>query len=54
MSKNAASKCTIKGFKEFCNYFKRDFCGQKIYVLFVGSRLENGESWCPDTNKGDK
>ena len=27
--------------------------GAQVYVLFCGSRLENGDSWCPDCVKGD-
>lgn len=31
---------------------KEKASGVTVYVLFCGSRLENGESWCPDCVKG--
>ncbi|KAL4707389.1 hypothetical protein ACJJTC_008574 [Scirpophaga incertulas] len=43
------SQIVIQGFEEFDKYAKNiDNNGPPVYFYFSGSKLPNGNSWCPD------
>ncbi|XP_051175287.1 thioredoxin domain-containing protein 17-like [Leptopilina boulardi] len=38
----------IEGYEEFVNYMKKFKEPDVVYILYSGSKLPNGDSWCPD------
>lgn len=43
----------VEGYDNFCKFIDSfDSKGQVVHVYFCGSKLENGESWCDDCERG--
>lgn len=43
----------VEGYEPFCDFMKSfSGDGQPVIILFSGSKLENGESWCDDCVRG--
>lgn len=42
------TKHRIQGYEDFQNFFKDLKITEPVYVLYTGTKLENGQSWCPD------
>lgn len=43
----------IEGYEEFVNYMKKFKEPDVVYILYSGSKLPNGDSWCPDCVEGN-
>lgn len=46
-------KVNVDGYSEFVNAVSQHK-DKDIFVLFCGSKAENGVSWCPDCVKGER
>lgn len=43
----------VEGYENFRRFIDNfDSKGQVVHVYFCGSKLENGESWCDDCERG--
>lgn len=42
----------VEGYDQFVDYMKKFKDPDVVYVLFSGSKLPNGSSWCPDCVEG--
>ncbi|XP_043673655.1 thioredoxin domain-containing protein 17-like [Vespula pensylvanica] len=38
----------VIGYENFLNFFENFQSKESIFVLYTGTKLENGKSWCPD------
>ncbi|KOC67181.1 Thioredoxin domain-containing protein 17 [Habropoda laboriosa] len=38
----------IQGYENFFEYMKNFKPNEPVYVLYTGTKLPNGKSWCPD------
>ncbi|XP_034194403.1 thioredoxin domain-containing protein 17 [Osmia lignaria lignaria] len=38
----------VKGYENFLEFMKKFQADQSVYVLYTGTKLPNGDSWCPD------
>ena len=45
----------VEGYEEYKKFVEEfDTQGKSLYILFSGSKLPNGQSWCPDCVGGNK
>ncbi|XP_046824631.1 thioredoxin domain-containing protein 17-like [Vespa crabro] len=38
----------VIGYENFLQFFKNFQTEESVFVLYTGTKLENGQSWCPD------
>lgn len=38
----------VKGFEDFRNFVRNYESKKTLFILFIGTRLPNGKSWCRD------
>lgn len=42
----------VKGYDNFFEFMKKFQANEPVYVLYTGTKLPNGDSWCPDCVEG--
>lgn len=44
----------VVGYENFLKFFENFQTEGSVFVLYTGTKLENGKSWCPDCVEGKK
>lgn len=45
-------KHSVEGYGNFIEFFDKFTSTKPTFVLYTGSKLSNGDSWCPDCVEG--
>lgn len=43
---------TVQGYENFFKFMENFKASEPVYVLYSGTKLPNGKSWCPDCVEG--